>query len=402
MSEPLREQAQWRKGKSPIIAKFAEDHQKLMSVIAGRGFTVLPGFAYELENGLELTAKTGLSELNQKILAETIERELKQAGIDYNLAYKNAAMTWEIEKQALLAAWDAEFAILKQNQAAEEEILNQLAIEVSKRAITLLEAKTAIEEDMEALRKTLAELDGTVAPYEVQLAQAKLLTAQKKVELIPILQAIITKEEELLVIEGQKVDAYTDYMTAEQELAVKKETLAPFVNELAARVETYAKKITDVQIPTEEQIADEKVKQSEAAVTKAGYQVQELTTEIETETKKLELMEGKRDLQEKQFDNEQALVEAEIDLTRTLHNDADAQFDELLQDERAASDYILDKKAEVHTEERNMRVTSNDTITDAQISANSQINAAEIDEKKRKAVIDAAANITAQLTHLIG
>src|SRR5574343_495478 len=104
MSNTLRELSSWRKEKTPIIRKYIADHYKLMAEIAGRGFLNLPGYAYDAENELELIAKLGLSEVNYKILSETIERELKQQGIDYNLQHRNAAMAWEVEKQALMAA----------------------------------------------------------------------------------------------------------------------------------------------------------------------------------------------------------------------------------------------------------------------------------------------------------
>jgi len=170
MTEATREGYQWRKAKTPVIVKYVDDHTKLFAEIAGRGFLALPGYAADAENGLDLTTKMNLSAINQKILSATIERELKQQGLDYNLAVKNAVMSWEIEKQALLGDWDAEFAGIKQGMAEKEEVSNQLAIEVGSRAIVLLEAKTSLEEQMEAHRLTLANLDETTSLKEVELA----------------------------------------------------------------------------------------------------------------------------------------------------------------------------------------------------------------------------------------
>ena len=149
MVDTLRESAQWRKGKTPIISKYLADHSELFTEIAGRGFLSLPGYAIDLENNLELTTKLSLSDLNYKILSDTIERELKQSGIDYDLSYKTALMVWELEKQALMAAWEAEYAVIKQGEMTDENTLNLLAIEVSRRAATLLTQKTAIDVEME-------------------------------------------------------------------------------------------------------------------------------------------------------------------------------------------------------------------------------------------------------------
>ena len=402
MTEQARELASWRRGKTPVISKYVTDHSKLFSGIAGRGFLSLPGYAYAIENDLELMTKMNLSELNYKILSETIEREMKQSGVDYGLAYKNAVIIWEISKQALLAAWDSELAGIKQDMAYSEEVLNVLAIEVSKRAVTLLEAKTALEEEMEAYKLELVNLDGTVSPYEVQLANAKLLTAQSKLLIIPILQEIITKEEALLVKEGLKVDAYTDYMAKEREVAAKKQTLSPVLNELAAKIGLYAGTIIGTQIPQERLIANEKVDQANVAVEKARYQVDEITTEIEIAGKDINLDTAKRDLEVTRFDDKLEIVSAEIDLNKTFQDKDTSQFDALLSNERQLQAEIIGYKESVHAKDSATKTTSVGTIESGTRDYNTGINAAEIAEIQGKAAARAAVTLTATLQHLVG
>lgn len=403
MTELSRENAQWRRGKTPVIGKYVSDHAKLFAEIAGRGFLSMPGYAYEVENGLELSTKMNLSELNYKILSETVERELKQTGVDYDLAHKNAIVVWELEKQDLLSDWASEYAGIKQNMAGSEEALNLLAVEVAKRAVTLLEGKTAIEEEAETYKLALVNLDGTVSPYEVQLANAKLLTAQRKLLIIPVLQEIITKEQELLVQEGLKADAFTTYMAAETAVATKKRNeLAPVINELATKVDQYADKITSDQIPTEEAISDEKVTQAGIAVEKAGYQVDEITTEIEIAGKGLDLDTAKRALEVTRFDNEQELVSTEIDLNRDFHDLETAQFDEILSDERETQSMLLSDKETIHSTNNATKVRSATTVQTAARETDNLLNNAAMDEKRRKALIDKAAKVTASLTHIIG
>lgn len=402
MTDTLREQAQFRRLKTPIIAKYSDDHQALMSAIAGRGFLKMPGYAYDAENRIELAAKMSLSDLNYKILAETIERELKQTGIDYDQAYKAAAIAWEIEKQALMAAWDAELAGIKQGMAADEETLNLLATEVSKRAITLMEAKTVIDLAMEAYKTTLAGLDGTVAPYEVSLANAKLLTAQKKLELIPIFEEILAKEQDLLVLEQSKASAYTSLMAAEEEISAKKETLKPFLNTLATKSEEYAEKITSDQIPKEEQIAAERVLQAAAAVTKAGYQVQELEAGIETETKRLELIGGNRTIEDTRFGYEQNLVSHERDLTMNYQNELRDNFNEMQADERQNAASILSDKQRAETIRNTTKLTSTNTIANGEMDADTRITRYQNDKIEQVAEAQAAAKLTAKLKHVIG
>lgn len=401
MADIIREQAAWRSGKTPIVSKYAEEHESLMSAIAGRGFLNLPGYAYNAENRLEFATKLNLSDLNFKILSETITRELKQSGIDYDMSYKTALMAWELEKQGLMNAWELELAGIKQNESAEEEALNLLAIEVQKRSITFTEAKTALELSMEAYRKTLVELDGSVAPYEVQLANARLLTAQKKLEIIPILETILAKEQELLVVEQSKAAAFTDYMAKESALATKKGTLTPFINQLATRSEELATKIATDQIPTEKLIVDEKVVQASTEVIKTGYQIQELEANIETDTKQIDLMETKRTLATTQFGYEQDLVSHEKDLTTAYQIALLADSGNAISSERAVHANILDGKKNVETFRNSTKLTSVNTTTTAEKNAGSEITAYEKNGQERVAEINAAAKITAGLEHLI-
>ena len=149
--------------------------------------------------------------MNFQILKEGIDRSLKQSNQDYSIAYKNAAVAWESDKQSLIAAWDAELILMKRDQAFDEQIVKELAIEVSLRAIELTNAKTVIEREAESIRKEMAELDGSTGEYEIELANAKLLTAQKKLEVIPFL-------EQLLTIEGQLIDK--EYQLADKSMII--------------------------------------------------------------------------------------------------------------------------------------------------------------------------------------
>ena len=396
-----RERAEYSKGKTPIIAKYSDEHSKLFAEIAGRGFLQLPGYAYDAENGIELSAKMQLSDLNYKILAETIDRELKQTGIDYGIEYKNAMMAWEIEKQILMAAWEAEYAGIKQGMMSAEETLNLLSIEVSKRAITVLNAKTAIEVAIEADRKVIAVLEGTAAPYEVQLANARLLTAQKKLELIPIIEIIIAKEQELLVIEQTKAAEYTLLIAAEQEVAAKKQTLTPFVNELASKSDQYANLIPG-EIVTEQQIANEKLLQSESEQRNAGYKVQELDAEIATEGKQIELLGAKRTLEVTTFNAEQTVIAHEKTLERVYQDDMMADFNKLITDETNLDATVISNKGSIHTIENQTKLESVGAIVSGEILAHQRITEEEVREKQAVANIVAATRLTASLEHIIG
>jgi len=401
MSEILREQAQWRIGKTPIIGKYIGEHKKLFDEIAGRGFLNLPGYAYDAENQLELAAKMGLSELNYKIMHETIERELKQAGIDFNVEYAEAAMAWELEKQGLLSAWDHELAGIKQGMATEEEVLARLALEVDARQAVLIAEKSAIDLEMEGYRKALADLDAATAPYEVQLANAKLLAAQKKLELLPIIEEIIVKEGELIVLEAGKTDYFRQLMDAEREVTEKKQTLVPGLTQLATAIQRHAALIP-TQIETERNIAEEKTAQAQAKVKIAENDVDRMAEEIKTAAKDIEINEAKRDLADKKFDNEQELIAIETDKETEYQDSLNESFNTVQDDERDTQSKIIANKETINSTVNETRKDSAQRITGAQKDAEASSTAAAIHQMRGVADAQAAAKITASLTHLIG
>ena len=401
MADKLREAASWRKQKTPLMREYVGEHSKLLSEIAGRGFLNLPGYAYDMENELELRLKLGLSEINYKILSETIERELKQAGITYDLAYKTALITWETEKQGLMTDWDAELAGIKQGMAADENVKALLALEVAARQATLITAKTAIEEEMEGYKLQLAELDDDTAAYEVQLANAKLLTAQRKLDVIPILEEILEKEEELLGIESLKAAEYTELLNAKREVAGKKDLLLPGYGELANVTREHASLIPS-QILMEQQIADEKLRQAQAEIEKEQNKLSELEINIDTANVEVETGAAKRDLQEEKFANEQELINLNIDNDNTFQNEVGDFYNRTMDDDRENAAYLNDKKIKINDIEQGTKYDHARTITQAQMSAAAAKNAYDISATYTIAEIDAARKISAKLTHIIG
>jgi hypothetical protein len=310
-------------------------------------------------------------------------------------------MAWELEKQDLMVAWDAELALIKQGMSEQDDTKARLSIALEARQVILMTAKTAIDLQMEAYKKELAELDRTIAPYEVQLANAKLLTAQKKLELIPIIQTIITKEGELIAIESQKAVANTALMAEEQQVAVKKQQEIPGLAAMANVTTEYANLIPS-EIAIKKQIAAEKVSQEEAKVNIADNDNQRVVFDIATEKLDIQKQEASRTLANTQFDNEQSLLEDEIDKDTTYENDNNASFGKMIADDKATQAKIISDGADINKTKNDTALKSTMTLTEARIAAAGSETNANIDQIQQVATINAAAKITAQLTHLIG
>ena len=502
MSYLIDEQTKWRIEKTSVVSKFKSEHDKLLSDIAGKGFSSLPGYAFSESNSLELSLKTTLSKINYEILSKSIERELRQLKLSYDLDYKNKLILWEIEKQDLLSAWDQELANIKLGMVTEEEILNKLSaavderaiqlislktawearkqdlitgwelelasikqgmaledevvsrllidieartidlinqkiqwestkqdlisewemhvadvkasmiiseetlnrrmIEVNRRSATLMDQKTAIELEAEEYRKQLVTIDASVTAYEVQLIQAKVLTAQKKLELLPILQTINDREYELLSIEQDKMNEYSIYMDAEKVLIEKQGELTPYLNTLSSYIRSYAHDIISTQIPFEEDMMDEHIKVINNELLKASHRFDELQINLEIADLNIELIESKKLLHTTEFTQEQDTLLLVTADTVQLQTDQEAINAEILGNELTVGQVTISNKQSNHLGRNDIRNESGSRRSENEIEHAHTMGNLEKDELTQKAEIDSAANITARLTHLIG
>ena len=216
--------SQFRKGKDRLLAKYQREHRQIYSEIGGHNFSYEPGFLYDSQNSLEIGLKFELSDLNYKILEQAVSRDLKQSEIEYNSAYQELFIQWEIEKAILLSDLAKELAEIQQSNKEDEFELELLFIELSKRGVLLLSTKASIELELEQLRRQLAELGGQTGAYEVQLANAKMLTAQKKLELIPYTQTLIEKEKDIIE-KAYELLTFVSLLTDQQSIIAEKEVI---------------------------------------------------------------------------------------------------------------------------------------------------------------------------------
>ncbi len=217
------ERSQWYRGKEPIIEEYSATRRGIINAISSRVY-LPPGYLGEALTDLELKTKHALSDLNYKIVAEAVERDLAQAGIDYDLEYKRAAILWSLEKAGLLDALHRELADSAKAREDRESVLANLAIEISLRQVALINAKALLENEMEGIRKEIVQTQGLSLPKEIQLAQAKLETAQRKLDIIPHLEALIAAEEDLITAEEANVPL-TEYLINErlEQIPIKEE-----------------------------------------------------------------------------------------------------------------------------------------------------------------------------------
>lgn len=199
------EDSLWRRGKRPIVAEYLTTQKQVEDVVAGQGFLHRPGFLGAAVTAIERAAKFKLRDLNYQIVKEAIERELAQTGHDYDIAYKESRIAWELEKASLYTALEQEFAASKRNRELDKQELDRLEITVNLRKLVIMAAKTAIDEDMEELRQEMTLVEQSTFSAEDALLAAKLLTAEKKLEVIPYIETVLEKQQ--LIIDAETANA---------------------------------------------------------------------------------------------------------------------------------------------------------------------------------------------------
>ncbi|OQY13625.1 MAG: hypothetical protein B6I31_00815 [Desulfobacteraceae bacterium 4572_19] len=294
MSEVL-EQHEWFMKKRPIIDEFDVQVKAITDGFASRGFSIVPGQVYKLAKILELQTKQKLEELNFQITGAAVERELTQQQIDYDLLYKQNAIQWELDKALLLDALERELALAKNARQNREQVLESLAIEVGLRQAVILAAKTLLEIESSEIKKQIVEEQGKTMPKEIELANARLATANEKLKIIPFLQAIMVEEEALIVIETATaeqekvlIDAKTEQIPVRLDTVAKEEFLlnetdtltAPLISNAEKKLIVYEGKLSY------EETAQKKIDPSNKLVTALSN----LNTALEEYTVKRELL----------------------------------------------------------------------------------------------------------------
>lgn len=259
------EQDQWFLGKGPIMEQFSRERDGAI-IVAASMVDRPPGHLVKALTDLEIQAKAKLMDLNLKIVSEAIDRELAQTGLDYDLEYKNATIAWEVEKAGLYDLLQRELADAQKARKDQDLVLANLAVEVGLRQVALINAKNLLENEKEALRKQIEETQGLTNDKEIELAQEKLATAQRKLDIIPHLEALIVAQTAVLTAEEANIPLTEDLINIrlaqiplKEEIADIKSLLISAKDTLTSPILTVAEKkkaLADAQLEYATRFAD--------------------------------------------------------------------------------------------------------------------------------------------------
>jgi hypothetical protein len=304
----LAENSLWYKGKSEVLREFKKTTGAILSAVASRNFSAMPGFAIEAFTDVEIDSKIRLTEHNQKIMSDAIDRELKALGLENDIAVKQAMMAWEIEKVQLFSELQKEFADKEALRSLRGEEIDGLMIDQEIREIGVLLAKTAIEVEIEGIKREKEALELLPLPYEEQLAAAKLAAAQRKQSAIPYILATLAAQsaaldaEETVIFPAREEKALADKEVADRTVS----DVLPLMVDKSAATQALTGKQTELLSPLIEKanasmaLADEMLAQlgnhrliAEEKVKLANEKITRLTKELALQGKELTL-EGKK------------------------------------------------------------------------------------------------------------
>jgi len=402
MTDLIREQSKWAREKTKVVVEYDRVQKDLLSTVAGRGFSVVPGFLYDIQNRVETDVKFKISDLSYAILVETVERELKNAGLAYDLLFKSAQLAWEIEKQGLLTEWDKEYSILKQNMKLGDELVERLVIALYLRRIYLLEQKTAIELEAEGYKNQIAGLGLNVAEAESDLAAQKVLTANKKLEIIPILELILAQELLLLDAYRDKNVEETRLIEAQERVADKKEgTLLPKLQDLAWEMQSYAEAVTE-QTGLQIDIAETRRDDALAGTVNTEKRVEVVEAQGESDLIRVQISVREREIDEIRKELDFAIARQEKIRVDQLRAKEDSVQSAINAANVSTNHAIKSAKDTSLASELTSKQTYYDDTSQSDSNKNLDIATYHAESATEVAVIQSVAKITSTLAHLLG
>ena len=402
MTDLIREQSKWAREKTKVVVEYDRVQKDLLSTVAGRGFSVVPGFLYDIQNRVETDVKFKISDLSYAILVETVERELKNAGLAYDLLFKSAQLAWEIEKQGLLTEWDKEYSILKQNMKLGDELVERLVIALYLRRIYLLEQKTAIELEAEGYKNQIAGLGLNVAEAESDLAAQKVLTANKKLEIIPILELILAQELLLLDAYRDKNVEETRLIEAQERVADKKEgTLLPKLQDLAWEMQSYAEAVTE-QTGLQIDIAETRRDDALAGTVNTEKRVEVVEAQGESDLIRVQISVREREIDEIRKELDFAIARQEKIRVDQLRAKEDSVQSAINAANVSTNHAIKSAKDTSLASELTSKQTYYDDTSQSDSNKNLDIATYHAESATEVAVIQSVAKITSTLTHFLG
>ena len=229
------EHYRWLQKKEGKVKEFDDGYKKVISAMAARGFTLAPGNMLAGIIEMAKQTKKALTEANAQTYNDEREIQYDIDEFSLNLAVNYARLEFELYKQQVLNALEWETAKLEEDFKKGKDYIRRLETEINKRNAELIEFKAQIDSEIWEYRQKIESLRGETLDKELQLAEAKMETAQEKMKLIEPLQQAIDAEALVIAAEKRRAEALKIVLEIEKEIALLKEGLIPDYLKLAGK-----------------------------------------------------------------------------------------------------------------------------------------------------------------------
>jgi hypothetical protein len=243
-------------------------------------------------------------------------------------------------------------------------------------------------------------LADNTADYEVTLAQHKVLTINKKLEVIPVLQQIITAENTLITAEQGKLVQTNSLIGVQREIANKKATIIPLYTELMTQIALLNAALT-TQITTLGEIANEKLAIAQNSLDSAISRLAKATTLLEIEELQSAGYAIKREIDLLKMDLSKDLIELEIDSMHSITNAILSTTGEINTSDKYTNQAVVNQKLFDIATEKSSKISASSVITTSDRNRMIDVQQLSNAEQREVAVLRAISNITATLVHTL-
>lgn len=231
----------------PIVDEHVNTANSIVSNAASRGFSFLPGYAFESLVLLELATKLRLDEANFAVIQDSVDRHLRALGLEQDNKIRMAQLEFELRKANLFALLSNESADLSRRVALADFDFARAWADIELRNMALDIAQRDLSIEVEKLRQKSIDSQYSVLPEERKLIDAEVATAQSKLAIIPVIRRLIDAERAIITYEEEiNVPALQVQLEKELELVDAQQLLIAPTIELASATLEYARKQPDI------------------------------------------------------------------------------------------------------------------------------------------------------------
>jgi hypothetical protein len=228
MSHNKLESARFAQVSDQAAGKMLDGVEKILSESAARGFAIPGGDTLFKILDVVDEARATVVEGNGKIYEERSGQifEVEKFALDYLV--KMAKLAMDLYREQLFN----EIALEQAQQSADTERsraeIARMNTRTEARMVAIIRDKAEMERRILAYKQQLVEAEGLTVAAESVLEDAKITTAEKKLEIIDSIYQVIAAEQLVIAAERRRAASMEQVLEAKQVVAAIKREMVPF------------------------------------------------------------------------------------------------------------------------------------------------------------------------------